>query len=620
MRSMKPLVLIGLFVTVCAQISVTCDFRNRNGRCYILLPYCRTYDMTPDSQNEGKFHFTCRECEAGFDPRPEGVRNLDLYPGETLPKSDELIELCQRRETQEPLYCSHPFCQQELHECLKYTVTNIVKREVDGKTEEIGLYKCLQCSPLFAPVDPQEASIDHNLRKYVCGRTMETRECGGRCQSEFPGCLLYTAWNKQLKPHDNVIDEVASFKCNQAEPGYQPNQRLISGGTNPLEVKEIALREYESPAIECTDFKCRHVFPNCKKYFSITQDEEHNQYQCIECRFGYEPARFPQQGRDFHLLYANEESLELCSLLPNQAIEADTEWREEMPGCKKLTTKPTGFSSDGIQYAQYYCDECDEGLESLPDYEPVPVYSEYDLASNVKIRCRPKPVTQPKACDAKCRDRLKNCQEYTTTYHDYMPSFVESFVCTTCDIGFTPTHDADNQPWFLQNEKHVCKRLPTDGPEECKDGCQMNFPYCESVSVGVDPEGHNTYLCHKCSDGFFPISYEDGTRGKLTKLDNPMRNGNVIYLCAPDPDELFLNYSNCDESDESIFDSKPCRDTVNCEVVTKVLNLLTGQSYYRCLECPQGYVARLDPPHPYDLDHRYCIKPAPPSSVSVANS
>jgi hypothetical protein len=447
---------------------------------------------------------------------------------------------------------------------------------------------------------------------------METRECGARCQNEFPGCLLYTAWNRQLKPFEQVIDEVASFKCEQAEPGYNANQRPVIGGTNTYEIKEIALREYESPAIECSDFKCRHVFPNCKKYYSITQDEGHNQYQCIDCRLGYEPARFPQSGKDFHLLYANGESLLLCELVNNQNLEADTEWREEMPGCKRLTTKGNGYSVDGIQYAQYYCDECDEGLESLPDYESVPVYSEFDLASNVKIRCRPKQIKEPKACDAKCRDRLKNCQEFTTAYHDYLPAFVESFVCTTCDLGFTPTSNADNEPWFIQNEKHVCKRLPTEGPEECKDGCQENFPFCESVSVSIDPEGHNTYQCHKCADGFFPISYEDGPRGKITKLGNPMRNVNVIYLCAPDADELYLSYSNCDETDESIFDTKPCRDTVNCEVVASVLHLLTGQNYYRCLECPQGYVARAEPPHPYDLDHRYCIKPTPPARLFAA--
>ena len=73
--------------------------------------------------------------------------------------------------------------------------------------------------------------------------------------------------------------------------------------TEPSFSKQTTLREYQSPKIDCNDMKCRHVFPNCKTYYSISQSDQDNKYQCLECHAGYKPLPNPVEAEDFFLLY-----------------------------------------------------------------------------------------------------------------------------------------------------------------------------------------------------------------------------------------------------------------------------------------------------------------------------
>ena len=78
---------------------------------------------------------------------------------------------------------------------------------------------------------------------------------------------------------------------------------LTKYNTETFFSKQITLREYQSPKIDCNDMKCRHVFPNCKTYYSISQSDQENQYNCLECHTGYTPLADPVQAEDFNLLY-----------------------------------------------------------------------------------------------------------------------------------------------------------------------------------------------------------------------------------------------------------------------------------------------------------------------------
>lgn len=611
MRLIHFLICLGAFYNfVSPQTGIKCDFRNKESKCSRNIPFCISYSVQQSSKFKDRALFTCDQCENGFEKVSEGVDNVEIYEGETLPKGEQVLNLCQRSESKDPndvLYCSHKICQKELPECLKYRAYDFQIQE-DVKT---AVFQCLECTLLFEPNPPSAFFTEQEFSKNVCTRIVESRECGSKCQEEFPGCLEYELTSKRTTLREGNFIEIGSFRCLEAEPGYSPSMRIVEGSTNPREVKEIAIREYESPPIDCNDFKCRHVLPSCKKYFSISENDDNNKYTCLECRVGYEPKEFGLFGKDFHIMYSQGVSLELCSLKDNVRLEADPEWREEVPGCKVVSTVLSKGRTDGLEYAQYKCDQCDEGLEVLVEDDPVPVFSDFDLASNTKIRCRPLPVSTPAKCDERCRDRLSHCQEYTSVYEEYRPKFVEAFACSKCDLGFTPTHDPDNEPWFYNKEKHVCKRAKTYEPETCRGECQETFPNCDQITVDVDPEGHNTYFCNQCSEGYYPINYEDAFPGRLSQRDHPMRNRNTIYLCVSNKNEIYTDYVNCDEADESIFGSQACRDTSNCEVVGLVYNLLTGQSYYKCLVCGPGYVQRLGAPHPYDIDQRYCVKDAP---------
>ena len=277
-----------------------------------------------------------------------------------------------------------------------------------------------------------------------------------------------------------------------------------------------------------------------------------------------------------------------------------------MPGCKKLTVSNVENLEDGTQVAVYTCDQCDAGLEVIVNTEPQGDHDEWDLFENVKNVCRQVSSKTPIACDAQCRKRLRNCNSYTIKYDDDEPEYVEDIQCVECDEGYTPVKSLVEEPWYYMDEVHVCKRKSTDAPIPCDDLCKESFPNCEEVKVTTDPEGHSVYECTKCSTGFHPIDYEDGQKGRLSDKNSIMRQYNTIFLCTNDPNEVYVDKIDCDEGDASIFDSKACHSTINCLTLVDVNNLLTGESFYKCLKCGSGFRPKKIRNHIYDIDQSIC--------------
>lgn len=612
-------VAIGLIVLALAGAAMCqesqgpffCDYRTRDQKCYTQLPICKKFSYNTDPQNMGKYEFICQECEQGYEPIPLGVSNLDLSAADHLPQSLTPVHLCRRVEAKDPVYCSHPACRAEIPQCQQYTLTDVVEREgPSGTTIRFGNFLCKQCTDLFQPVSdtPKQFELNPLQPKMLCKRRMGASECGVNCQSEMPGCVFYTASKPEVRNSQSGQEEYAQFYCAEPEPGYESVMTLNKYNTNPNSRKEIAIREYESYDIDCEDLRCRHVFRNCLVYDSISRDDDYNEYICHECRAGFKPRKLPVVAEDYYLLYAEEKYVSLCDAQPLKSVASDIDWEEEMPGCLKITVSDVKFASDGIQVAVYKCEQCADGYEPIDISDPVPVVFGWNLAKNVKPRCRPKAKPEPTVCDDKCRQKLRFCQEYTLTYDPNQAPWIESFTCTKCDDGFVPTQSPDKEPWFYNGEKHVCKRVATPDQIECGELCQENFPNCEQVSISVDPNGHNVYWCHQCAQGFFPINYEDPTPGRLSAEKNPMRNYNTIYLCSEDANELYLSKTDCDASDVSIFDSAPCHNTVNCIRVIEVRNLMTGQVYDKCLQCGQGFRPKTKRPRFYDIDQSLCEK------------
>ena len=627
-------VAIGLIVlalagaAMCQEIPegpINCDYRLRSEKCFTILPWCRTYTITKDPKNEGKTIFTCNSCDPGFEPIPGGVNNLQLIEFQNIPDvtpfAARAVFLCRRVESKDPLYCSHPACAKELGQCLKYTITNIIEEEIeDGSKIRAGDYTCLECNEMFEPrfkEAQQKLVLDPTIPKLLCKRKLGTGECGENCQDEMPGCSTYTISKPEIRSRDEFPEEFAQFYCNEAENGYESVMRLEKYNTDTAAVKEIAIREYESGDIDCLDLECRHVFPNCHTYVSISQDDDDNAYICRECRAGYKPLKYQVYGKDFHELYTNKQSVQLCELVNQKSVTPDDYWKEEMPGCTKFTITEAKYDEDGEQQAVYTCEQCAAGMEIIHDTNPVAVRKGWDLYDNVKARCRPIAKTNPTPCDEQCRLSLKFCQEYKTGYDADYSDFVERFECTKCDDGFIPTQSPDEEPWYFKTQKHVCKRVPV--PEiDCPEICKETFPNCDRISISKDENGHNVYQCHQCSAGFYPIDYENGVKGRLSAQYNPMRSYNVIYLCSDNPDELYLSKTDCDTADDSIFDSKACHSTVNCDIVAEVRNLLTGKWYEKCLKCPEGYKVKNPRPAYYAYDQSLCEKIVnPQSSIPV---
>lgn len=610
MRNLIVILVVGALVSSSiAQNEVKCDYRTQDSNCMDVLPFCKSY--TYEKGQDEKYTFKCSSCDNGFDPIPQGVSGLSLDTTFQVPASADpnfFIELCQRVSSIEDLWCNNLVCHKELPHCNKYRVENVEPGlDIEGKEIFVAEYTCLECTSLYEPIPTQKVSapIDSKHTKSLCHRKMEARECGEQCQKEFPGCLFYVVKNREYATSaDGQTVENADFHCIQPMPGYNSIMRPEKYTALHSTPKEIVQRNYESGRVDCNDLTCTHVFPNCLAYGSISIDESRNAYRCIECRDGFKAKDYDVYGKDYFMLNYFKEPLNLCEIQAFTGKETDDDWRDEIPGCKKLTVSKVGNIA-GRQIAHYTCNECDEGLEPILDGESDFV-SSWGLANNLKYRCRPKVIAEAIECTGECRNMLKNCVSYSATYDERMPAYLLKYECLKCDSGFYATSEPEFDVWNSRIEKNVCKPEVIEGAKECDELCQETFPNCKRISITESIEKHNIYQCNECEQGYSPISYEEDNAGILSNPKSAMRRSNQIFLCSNNPDEIYLAHTDCSDTEMAVLDSLACHKTINCLTVVEARDLKTGNKYEKCVKCPAGFKVKETQPHPYDIDQRAC--------------
>ena len=607
------LVLAVIFGSFCVSAEVIfCDARKRNQPCYLGLPYCKAYHYVDNPIGLGTVDFFCDACEDGFEPIPEGETNIPLNKETRLPDFSNLptkdLKLCQRLGTNSnPIWCTHPACREELPHCRRYTLTNIREVETaEGPIRE-GSFTCIECDELFTPRnDTSMYVLSDDSTKIICSRKPGFSECGTNCQLEIPGCIGYTISNVQIDKAATTSTELANFICTQPYPGYNALNMIQKINTKTSIEKDLTIHEYQSPKIACEDIKCRHVFPDCKTLYWQAPDFNTNEYVCLECREYFIKREFPVFGQDFLKQYSTKQTTALCQLTEQKNVPVVGFWQELMPGCLKMSISNVESTWEGKMVASFVCDQCAEGMEPINIDQPVNVWGGWDLADSIKPRCRKAAVPKPTVCDDTCQKKLINCQSYTSAYLDSTAPANLTYKCESCGLGLVPSVDGDTEPWYSMSERMVCKPAAFEGTDDCNEGCKQTFPFCDKISITTDPKGHNIYQCQKCSDGFYPIDYEDGQTGRLSALDNEMRHHNTIYLCSNQPNEFYISKTDCLNEDEALFDSRVCQMSVNCNSVAEVRNLLTGDYYLKCLKCGKGFREKTVRSGFYDIDQSLC--------------
>lgn len=583
---------------------VECDNITGDEECQVLLPYCSKYTVYGEDEMEEVSNFVCTECEPGFEPVADGIKNIPRnYNLPDLKRSGlEFLQLCKRIDTPvEGVNCNSHWCRKELPFCYKYKFTK--------ENDKFGYFECLECDPLFDTRGKLETSKATNFYqiKRTCTRKMEIRECGEICQEELPGCKKYMVSNKMFTTYDSVEIETAEFECLEPLEGYEIMSRFVRSDTNPGLQKETTLASFQSTLQSCSDIKCRHALPYCLKYVTNQQTGDFVLYTCQECQVGYKPkVNYRAYGSISHMA-RNSQFAMVCEAVEIDQAKCDSRCQQEIPGCLTFSIYNPNYNLGiSIQTAKYACNVCAEGYEGVMEIDDVVVHSDFNVLLNTKVRCRPLDVSQPTPCDDYCRRKYPHCLKYTAQKDDFDPPSEENFRCHQCDEGYEPTSSGDSLPWFAGYERVVCKRKATGEIFTCDSTCQKEFPGCEQMSITNGKGDHNSYQCHKCSEGKFPIPYEKGNPGKLGYHDSIMRNSNTLYLCAEKKSQMYLSLYTCQFKDPNIFDHIECFDQRNCQRIVSMRDLDTGVISNRCVLCKNGFQLKANPPHYYDIDQDQC--------------
>lgn len=610
-----------LAVVAAAPTTATCNWRVDGEECITQVPFCHTFEYTQEEMPEF-YTYRCLKCHSGYQPTAPkgGIRkaqftDLPSFEGEDY----EYLQLCELAGNDEEVNCSNSLCHTMLPGCIRYKFSD--KIEEDGIME--GRFTCLECKPQFdINEDPAErfGVVNYDLAKRVCKRREEERECGQNCQAEFPGCVYYKVSKVSATRADDHWVETAYFTCLSGYPGYHALNRALHSDTNPDIVKEIAVREYESPAIDCMDYQCKNVLPNCKKYFTLSSSEFRTAYTCLECKSGFKSTG-SIYGEDFSALFLKQQFLHVCEAQESTGLECDEDCQLEVPGCQILSILEPKYISSDYQTARYICEKCGRGFIKVDDTTPVPVHMGWTSQNNIKIRCRPEEVKTPIECNEECQKRFPHCLKYTSIFEDMSAFDYEKFECHQCEAGYEPTTEPDIEPWYLMREESVCRRVINPVPFDCGGPCKVNFPNCDRLSISREQNGHNVYQCHQCESGYYPISYEDEVSGRLSIQDHYMRKFNKIYLCSNRNNEVFIDLTVCAETDLRRIEYKACQLTVNCKAVVTAKRFDSSDKYFKCLECHSGAVPKKSSPYPYDIDLSLCEdKPASLQSLKSAFS
>ena len=588
--------------------TLKCDFRHfPDISCSEYLPDCQLYEVAPINIEDDLYRYTCITCDEGFAPtapKEEKMGSLGSLPIEPL-------ELCQRVESKSPLSSnSINSFEKELSNCFKYTVTDL---QEDGTAH----FTCLECNDefYFSPLPGGvRGSLSRNDPKQVCIRKEGDYECGAACQLlEYPGCQKFRILTRRFNEKAGIY--VARVICLKPEPGYESKMTLEEHPIDIPVIKDITVPQYQSPVKDCSSRICNLVFPKCEKFYWISESQNRVKYRCVQCSSGYEPLPIEISGLPYVDLVSQDSQLLLCTIVPETSRRlVEPEWKKEFPGCEDLTIRNIQTNKFGILFAEYACEDCEDDYERVEGDTNLPVF---DRSAN-KYLCRPTPTGEngdPRKCEKDCRVKLPACQEYKLRYDfDIDRSSIEvQYLCTKCDPGFEATGNWTGVAIFDRGVQYdVCEHLPTPSPVQCGPDCKELFPQCDEIDIKRDESGEDIYHCTRCSEGYYPMDYEDGAKGKISNPKNPLRSTSEIHLCAPDQNSIYIDKLDCRFEKPEEY-SNPCNSS-NCLLFVKISNLLTKHVTIDCLICKEGF--RVKKKHSlYSYDWEYCEQEAAASPL-----
>lgn len=588
--------------------------------CFKYIPFCKVFEYRPDPAHADRWIYRCVECAEGFKPFRE-VDNLMKAEFGDLPKTqNKYLPVCDLDPSFTGfLPVNTDLTIHKLPNCLRYKTSN--HRTADDGSVEAD-FTCVECDYNFQPFVNhiyQFGSLHSNTVLGVCTRKVETRDCGFLCQSEFPGCKKIQI--KDVIRSSNLGEnyyESALFKCIEAEDSFEIILRGVRANTDTFPPKVVTIPPQTSGEINCIDdWECQAVLPNCEKYYTQSNDLDSVIFFCLKCRQGYEPQTYGVWSQyELKTLFSQRQELTLCKPIEVSKMTLTGSWKAEVPGCEVLTVSSPQLSLTNAWVAKYECNQCAPGFVKVEDSSFTLVSGGFELIKKVKIRCRPEEVTIPKDCDSECQKRFPNCRKYTSIFNPNIPLNAETFRCTECEDGFEPTHDPDVEPWYLGEQKVVCKRIPTPGPVDCPEICKAQFPNCDKISISKDERGHNVYQCDQCEKGYYPIAYEEKVRGRMSVRAGDVHKFNTIYLCTSQEDLIPLKIFDCNPTESQYYRADQCNEDTSCATIG--IHTLFYSIVYRatCLKCKPGYSPKSTPVDNYDLDLNRC-EPTKPSSKSA---
>ena len=603
-----------------------CDKRVFNDeKCHSQVPYCKRFTASVEGLPHVEYTFKCDECEEGFEPENKTFKS----------KSDELrlprkvLTLCKRVATTSPL-ATIPVLH-ELPNCNIYQVSEL------DTTSQTARFTCLECKEEFYFTPEQGgvvASTDVNVIKHVCTRNIGIYECGEVCQREFPGCLKFEIISRRKNPNVQTSTEwLARIHCLEAKINYEVKQAIEDYPIdNKDNVVDLVIPQYQSSVIECTSPLCKVIFPKCEMFAWLSTDPTKSLYSCSKCSPGYYPVDHLVESKSFVDLQAYGTSVYLCEI---EAVEnrrvVEKEWKEEFPGCEfvSISNPVRDESFFGDLVATYICNECEDGYEPIRNNR---VYRVFDRHVS-KYLCRPIEAQEssPKECKTNdsCKIKLKGCNYYASKYIDdsNRDSPLVSYKCVECSYGFTSTKNWTDPIFFDEVEVlDVCEHIETPGPVPCTDTCQDLFPKCDSVSIKKDKFNDDIYQCHECSEGYYPIDFEDGVKGRISNIHNVLRNQTEVHLCDQNPNHVHIS-----KIDMRLHLNNPPSISLyfgalsQCKLVTYFMDLKSRAMGMKCLLCNEGYIPEISSWEVSYFGHWDLCKPdlkpdseSPSESVKIA--
>ena len=617
--NLLPIILIlGLVSCQVPKKQFKCSLRDielEASDCYNIFPNCEMYEYQQDAANPGKYIYDCAKCYTGYKPTAP-ISNLPKEDFRDTPDvskmSSKSLKVCEfDTDFKESIPCIHDKCQSIFPNC------QLLKIISTGGTpsNQTVQFECAECHPLFKP-NPKSSELILQLSKLetlqVCLRKEGQFECGMRCQSEFPGCKRYSIRSVKTSYQKDVgYSQTGIFYCNESYEGYNAlNFEFTMNSDIALKDKALTIRQYQPSLMDCrNNVFCKRVFPNCKEYYSIGVELGSVQHFCKTCLPGYAPKTAEAIGVDMINMYFKNQIENLCEAVESNKIACNNDCKLEFPGCNAVSIKNPHLLNDHIQVAHYKCDECATDYEPLNNDYDTPVWIGLIASFNVKLRCLPKQIKTPTICDDKCKKKYPRCNKYTAMLNPDLTRNVFEFKCTECEVGFEPRAESDVEPWYLTNEKSVCKRTPIPTPTPCDQNCKTMFPYCDEVQVTkLETTNHTVYQCTKCAAGYYPLQYEDEVAGKISNVDHFMKDSSQIHLCSNTPNEVYLSRDACDIDDPRTSEYDGCVSNKNCLSAVLAKRIDRYGRYFKCLQCADGYQLKKIVPFEYDLDASPCEK------------